>query len=135
MSDPIPPVSATQQHDVLRSEERLDVTTRRMPIGRAVLRKTIVVEQRTITVDVAHEEVTLEHLPFDGSEAEETEEAHAAHLALPDLVLYEEQVVITKRMVPTERVRVEISTVTEDRRITEDLRKERIDVSDGPVSD
>lgn len=119
------------QGAMIRSEERLDVTTRRVPTGRAVLRKVIVVEQRTITVDVAHEEVRLEQLPLDEEADDGTEATRGSHLALPELVLHEEQIVVTKRTVPVERVRVEIATVEEDRTVAADLRREVVDVEDG----
>ena len=115
--------------DLVRSEERLAVTTRRVPIGRAVLRKRIVVERRTITVDVAHEEVVLDHEPFDG---DDTDAAHGAHRAPPELVLHEEQVVVTTRIIPVERVKVVITSVQEEQEITEELRREQVDVVEDP---
>jgi uncharacterized protein (TIGR02271 family) len=109
------------------SAERLVVSTQRVPVGRAVLRKVIVVEQRTVTVEVAHEEARLEWVPFaEGSD--EGEEVRGSHLALPELVLHEEEVVVTKRIVPTERVRARIVTVTEERTIAADLRREQASV-------
>lgn len=112
-----------------RSEERLAITTRRVPIGRAVLRKVVVIEERTITVEVAHEEVRLEVVPFDGDETESAE-ARGAHVALPELVLSEEQIVVTTRTVPVERVRLVIDSVDEARVLTEELARERVEVSD-----
>jgi uncharacterized protein (TIGR02271 family) len=109
-----------------RSEERLSVTTRRVPFGKAVLRKVVVVEQRTITVEVAHEEVRLEIVPLDG--AEDDPGVPGAHAALPELVLSEEQIVVTKRVVPVERVRLVVDAVTEVRPVTAEVRQERIDV-------
>jgi stress response protein YsnF len=113
--------------EVVRSEERLDVTTRRVPFARAVLRKVIVVEQRTITVDVAHEEARLEILPIG---EEWTDESRGVHVALPDLVLSEEQVVVTKRVVPVERVRMRVEEVVMDASVTGDVRREQVDVVD-----
>jgi stress response protein YsnF len=45
-----------------------------------------------------------------------------------DLTLYEEQIVISKRVVPRERVRIHREVVIEPQRITDDLRKERVEV-------
>ncbi len=45
-----------------------------------------------------------------------------------DLTLYEEQVVVSKRVVPRERVRVHREVVTEQQRISDELRKERVEV-------
>ena len=126
MSDPTTPEPSAEA-SVIRSEERLRVTTRRAPARKAVLRKVIVVEQRTITIDVAHEEVRLEYVPLD--EDVDATEGHAAHRALPELVLHEEQVVVSKRTVPTERIRAKIVTVTDEIQVTEDLRHEQIDVT------
>ena len=112
------------------SEERLAVSTQRVPVTRAVLRKVIVVERRTITVDVAHEEIRLEQIPIDEAEVGADEQAgpRGAHLAFPEIVLHREELIVTKRLVPVERVRAEIVSVTEERRITEDVRREQLDV-------
>jgi stress response protein YsnF len=45
-----------------------------------------------------------------------------------DVTLHEEQVVVSKRVVPRERVRIHREVVTEQQRITDDLRKERIEI-------
>ena len=126
---------AVEAHEVIRSEEQLAVTTRRVPAARAVLRKVIVVEQQTIIVDVAHEEVILDQTPLEPADLEDHEPGRGAHLALPDLVLYKEEVVITKRLVPTERIRVEVTDVSEGRQITESVRHEQVDVQHEAADD
>jgi stress response protein YsnF len=45
-------------------------------------------------------------------------------------VLHEEEPVVEKRAVPRERVRLDTETVTEERQVTEEVRKEQIDVDD-----
>ena len=45
-----------------------------------------------------------------------------------DLTLYEEQLVVSKRVVPRERVRIHREVVTVQQRISDDLRKERVEV-------
>jgi len=42
-------------------------------------------------------------------------------------VLHEEEPVVEKRTVPKERVRLEKDTVTDEREISEEVRKERIE--------
>jgi uncharacterized protein (TIGR02271 family) len=120
-------VPAAEDGAMTLSAERLAVTTRRVPAGKAVLRKVIVVEQRTITVEVAHEEIRLEYVPFDGS-TDAAPDERGAHLALPEFVLHAEEVVVSKRVVPTERVRVRIESVTEERAISADVRREQASV-------
>ena len=44
------------------------------------------------------------------------------------MVLHEEEVVAEKRAVPKERVRLDKETVTDERQVSEEVRKERIDV-------
>jgi len=52
--------------------------------------------------------------------------------ALDDvLVLHEEEVVTEKRVVPKERVRLEKDTVTDEQQVSDEVRKERIDVDTG----
>ena len=46
------------------------------------------------------------------------------------MVLTEERVVVSKEAVPVERVRLDTETVTEEKSVTEDVRKEQIDLDD-----
>jgi uncharacterized protein (TIGR02271 family) len=96
-----------------RSEERLHVGTESVPAGRARLRKYVVTENVTTTVPVSHEEVRLEREPI-------SEEEH-------EVTLRAERPVVVKETVPVERVRLGTETVTEERQIDEEVRKERID--------
>jgi uncharacterized protein (TIGR02271 family) len=110
-----------------RSEEELRVGTQQREAGRARLRKYIVTEQVTQTVPVRHEEVRVEREPITDanrdralSGADISEEEH-------EVVLHEEEPVVEKRTVPKERVRLDTETVTEDRELSEEIRKERIE--------
>jgi len=51
-----------------------------------------------------------------------------------EVILHEAEPVIEKRTVPKERIRLETDTVTEEREVTEQVRRERIDV-DGDTRD
>jgi uncharacterized protein (TIGR02271 family) len=113
-----------------RSEEQLHVGTERVQTGRARLRKYIVTEEQTVTVPVTREEVRLEREPItdknvgdalDGPEL--SEEEH-------EVTLSEERVVVDKETVPVERVRLDTDTVTEQQRVDEEVRKERIELDD-----
>jgi uncharacterized protein (TIGR02271 family) len=111
-----------------RSEEELQVGTERREAGRARLRKYIVTEEQTRTVPVTREEVRVEREPI-------TEDNVDAAMSGPDIsdeehevVLHEEVPVVSKKTVPKERVRLDTETVTDDRKVTEDVRKERIEV-------
>ena len=45
-------------------------------------------------------------------------------------MLHEEELVVEKRVVPKERVRLDKDTVTDEQQISEEVRKEQIDVDD-----
>jgi uncharacterized protein (TIGR02271 family) len=111
-----------------RSEEQLNVDKQRTETGRARLRKHIVTEQQTITVPVEREEVRIEREPITDANRDQamsgsdlTEDEH-------EMVLHEEQVTVEKKTVPVERVRATVETVTEDEIVSEQVRKEEIDL-------
>ena len=109
-----------------RSEERLQVGTQSVEVGRARLRKYLVTEQVHQTVPVTHEEVRVEREPI-------TEANRGAAYSGPDLSEEEHEVILTaerpivaKETVPVERVRLDTQTVTEEAQVSETVRKEKI---------
>jgi len=118
---------------MVRHEERLRVLTDNVVVGRVRVRKYLVTEERTFTVEVTREEISIEH--------EEVPLAQRAGLpaeqpAVPlgeqvlDLVLHEERVLVTKEVVPVERVRVVRSVVTAPEVVRGVVRREVLDVQD-----
>jgi uncharacterized protein (TIGR02271 family) len=117
----------TTDSAMTRSEEELEVGTRTRETGRARLRKYVVTEDVTTTVPVQREEVRLEREPITDANADAamaggdiTEDEH-------EVTLQEEEAVVSKRVVPKERVRLDTDTVTEEAAVTEQVRKEVID--------
>jgi uncharacterized protein (TIGR02271 family) len=111
-----------------RSEEELRVGTRERESGRARLRKYVVTENVTTTVPVSHEEVTIEREPItdanrgdamDGPEI--SEEEH-------EVVLHADEVVVDKDVIAKERVALGTQTVTDDQEVTEQVRREQIEI-------
>jgi uncharacterized protein (TIGR02271 family) len=95
------------------------------------LRKYVVEDQVTQTVPVRREEVRVEREPItdanvgaamDGPEI--SEEEH-------EVVLHEEEPVVEKRVVPKERVRLDTESRTEEREISDTVRREEVDIDDG----
>jgi uncharacterized protein (TIGR02271 family) len=113
-----------------RSEEELRVGTETREAGRARLRKYVVTEQETRTVPVSREEVRLEREPITDTNVGDALDGPDIAESEHEVVLHEERPVIEKETVPKERVRLDTETVTEDRQVTEDVRKERIDADD-----
>jgi uncharacterized protein (TIGR02271 family) len=114
-----------------RSEEELAVSKARRPSGLVRLRKHIVTEERNVTVPVQREEVRIEREPITDANVDRamggpdlSEEEH-------EVTLMEEEVVVDKKVVPKERVRLETDTVTEERQVNETVAKEHIEVEDG----
>lgn len=113
-----------------RSEEEVRVGTAKRETGRVRLRKYVVTEQVETTVPVQREEVRVEREPV-------TEESRGAAMSGPEIteaehevVLHEEEPVVEKRVVPKERVRLSKDTEVDERAVSEEVRKERIDVDD-----
>jgi stress response protein YsnF len=122
--------------EVVRSEEELQVGVRRR-LRRLRLRKYVVTEYLTRTIPVRREEVRLEELPPLGEPISEPDDQGAVQTAgdqpLVEVVLHREEPVIQLRVVPAERVRLFKDVVTEQRTVTEELRKEQVDLQSEPA--
>jgi len=118
----------TTDDAMTRSEEELRVGTTRRERGRARLRKYVVTEEVTKTVPVQREEVRVEREPITDANVGQATDGPAISDEEHEVVLHEEEVVTEKRAVPKERVRMETDTVTDEETVSEDVRKERIDV-------
>jgi uncharacterized protein (TIGR02271 family) len=117
-----------------RSEERLHVGTEKVEAGRVRLRKYVVTENVTQTVPVSHEEVRLEREPITDANRDQAMSGAAITEEEHEVTLHAEQPVVSKESVPVERVRLGKETVTEDREVSETLRKEQIDEPDTDVT-
>jgi uncharacterized protein (TIGR02271 family) len=123
----------TTDDAMTRSEEELRVGTTRREAGRARLRKYVVTEEETVTVPVQREEVRVEREPITDANVDDAMDGPAISDEEHEVVLHEDEPVVETRAVPKERVRMNKDTVTEQETVTEQVRKERIDV-DGDQS-
>lgn len=121
-----PLAGSSDRNFLIRSEEQLHVATQRVAAGVARLEKFVVTETRTITVEVAHEEVRLVHLDAATSPAQPSAQIADAGRWM---VLSREEPVVTKQVVPVERVRLEVAPVLAQQQVTEAVRKEQIDTT------
>jgi uncharacterized protein (TIGR02271 family) len=110
-----------------RSEEELHVGTASREAGRARLRKYVVTEQVQKTVPVSREEVRVEREPITDDNVDEAMSGAEISEGEHEVVLHEEEPVVEKRTVPMERVRLGKETMTEERQVSEEVRKERIE--------
>jgi uncharacterized protein (TIGR02271 family) len=113
-----------------RSEEEMRVGVARRETGRARLRKHIVSEPVQETVTTQREELRVEREPITDANAgaamsggDLTEEEH-------EVTLSAEEAVVEKRVVPKERVRLDKDVVQEQQTVTDEIRKEEIEVDD-----
>jgi len=110
-----------------RSEEQLHVGTEKVAAGKARLRKYVVTEQQNVTVPVTREEVRLEREPITESNRPAAMDGPSISEEEHEVVLTEERVVVNKETVPVERVRMGVEEVTEEKQVTEEVRKEQIE--------
>jgi uncharacterized protein (TIGR02271 family) len=118
----------TTDDAMTRSEERLNVGTRTEEAGRARLRKYVVTENVTETVPVSREEVRVEREPITDANVGNAMDGPAISEEEHEVTLHAERPVVEKEAVPVERVRLDKQTVTEQERVSADVRKEEIEV-------
>ncbi len=117
----------TGQEWLTRSEERFAVHRETRETGRVRLHKYVDTEPVEQTVRVFHEEYEIERIPISGEEqiGDGTGEREQ------EVILHEAQAIITKETVPVERIRLSVRKVEQDRTVTGELRKERIEIDAG----
>ena len=110
---------------VQRTEEELTAGTREVEAGSMRVRKRVRTDREQIEVPTRHEEVSVERVPVEGdaSEAEIGED----EVVVP---VTEEEVVVSKRAVAKEEVRVKKDVVSDTEVVEEDVRREEIDIED-----
>jgi uncharacterized protein (TIGR02271 family) len=121
-------VSAPTTDDAMtRSEEEVRVDTEQREAGRARLRKYVVTDEVQETVPVRREEVRIEREPITDANVDDATAGPDISEEEHEVTLMEEEVVADKRVVPKERVRLDKETVTDEREVSEEVRKEQIE--------
>jgi uncharacterized protein (TIGR02271 family) len=111
---------------VQRTEEELRAGTREREAGAMRVRKRVRTEREQISVPTRHEEVSVERVPVEGREASEAEIGED-EVVMP---VTEEEVVVEKRPVVKEEIRVRKDVVQDEEVVEEDVRREEIDIDD-----
>jgi uncharacterized protein (TIGR02271 family) len=120
--------AGTPDDAMTRSEEELRVGTETRERGRARLRKYVTTETQQVTVPVQREEVRVEREPITDANLDDATSGPDISEDEHEVVLREEEVVVDKQAVPRERVRLGTETVTDERQVSEEVRKEQIEV-------
>ena len=118
----------TTDNAMTRSEEQLRVGTQTRETGRARLRKYVVTENVTQTVPVSREEVRIEREPITDANVGDATSGPDISEEEHEVVLHSEVPVVEKEAVPVERVRLDTETVTEQQTVSDEVRKEQIDM-------
>jgi uncharacterized protein (TIGR02271 family) len=116
--------AAEEELRVPLKEEELVVGKQTREAGRVVVKKEVVTEEKQVTVPVTHEEVRVERVPA-GAAATTDEPFEKETVSVP---LHEEEVVVGKRPVVREEVRVTKQPITEQRVASETVRREEAEV-------
>jgi uncharacterized protein (TIGR02271 family) len=110
---------------VTRYEEELDVGAESAEVGAVRVRKEIETEPVEQTVERQVERAEIEHVPVEGEDSGLVETLPDGSISIP---VFEEEIVVTKRLVVRERVVVRKESATEQESVTTDVRRERVEV-------
>jgi len=111
---------------VQRAEEELRVGTRQREAGAMRVRKRVRTDRERIRVPKRREEVRVERVPVEGREATEAEIGEEEFF----VPVSEEEVVVEKRPVVKEEIRVRKDVVEDEEVVERDVRKEEVDIDD-----
>jgi uncharacterized protein (TIGR02271 family) len=111
---------------VQRTEEELAAGTRERQSGQLKIRKRVRTDRESIEVPTRHEEVSVERVPLSEGTATEAQIGED-EVSVP---VTEEEVVVEKRPVAKEEVRIRKDVVEDTEVVEEDVRREEIEVDD-----
>ncbi len=110
---------------VRRTEEELRVGTREREAGALKVRKRVRTDRERIEVPTRREEIHVDRVPIDNESS--GAEIGDDEISVP---LTEEQVVVEKRPIAKEEVRIRKDVVEDTEVVEEDVRREELDVED-----
>jgi uncharacterized protein (TIGR02271 family) len=110
---------------VQRSEEELLAGTRERVAGSVNVRKRVRTDRERLEVPTRREEVSVERVPASGEASEA--QIGADEVSVP---VVEDEVVVQKKPVVKEEIRVRKDVVHERQIVEEDVRREEVDIED-----
>lgn len=113
-----------------RSEEEARAGTREREAGALKVRKSVRTEREQVRVPKRREEVDIERVPGEGREASRADIGEVGEDEVIVVQVFEEEVVVSKRVVLKEEIRIRKKVVVEEEVIEVDLRKEVVDIED-----
>lgn len=119
---------------VVLHEEILHVATETVALETVRIEKHIVTERRAFTAEVRREELRITRTPVTDPDEFRPPVNTDSDRSIT-MVLHEEQLHITMKTVPVESVTVRVSTVNDEHRIEDILRREEIDLVEHTIID
>jgi len=122
------PTETTDEVRIQRTEEELLAGTRERQAGAINVRKRVRIDRQRMEVPTRREEVIVDRVPVEGTATEA--EIGDEEVRIP---VTEEEVVVEKRPVVKEEVRIRKDVVEDTEVVEEDVRREEIEIDDeGP---
>jgi uncharacterized protein (TIGR02271 family) len=130
-TDPAPDVSGHEEDDVRvrRSEEEIRVQTREREAGEIRVRKRVRTERERLSVPTKRVEVTVERVPVEGAvpAGDKGAQIGEEEVVVP---VVEEEIVVEKRPVVKEEIRIRKEVVEDVEVVEEDVRREEVEIDD-----
>ena len=123
------PRKAAAEKTIVRSEEELEVGKVVREAGRVRARKIVDTVREELVVPRGTEHAEIERVAPNARDSGQVETLGDGSVSIP---VFEEQVIIEKRLVVRERIIIRKLTVTEDHLVEANLRKERVVVDADP---
>jgi uncharacterized protein (TIGR02271 family) len=119
-------VTGEDEMRVQRNEEELRAGTREREAGNVNVRKRVKTERERLNVPKRREEVHVERVSVEGREASEIE-IRDDEIRVP---VIEEEIVVQKRPVIKEELRIRKDVIEDEEIVEEDVRKEEVEIDD-----
>jgi uncharacterized protein (TIGR02271 family) len=120
-------VTSKDELRMQRVEEELRVGTREREAGRVNVRKRVRTDRERVTVPKRRQEVRVDRVRVEEGREDSEAEIGEDEVSVP---VVEEEIVVEKRPVVKEELRIRKNIVEEEQVVEEDVRKEQIDVDD-----
>ncbi len=117
---------------VQRVEEELRVGTREREAGAMRVRKRVRTDRERLSVPKKREEVHVERVPVEEGQGREASKAGIVEESDDEIRIpvVEEEIVVEKRPVVKEEIRLRKDVVEEEELVEEDVRREEVDIED-----
>ena len=124
---------ADQELRVPVAEERLTVGKRAVELGEVDIHKTVTEEQQTVPVTLRHEELHVQEVDIEARPLRADDDAfNAGEITI---ALRGEEAVVSKEAVITGEVVIEKDAVSQERQVTDTVRKQHVDVEQATTTE